>query len=152
MHWLRHPHRTSARRPCLRKVPNYVDYLLPFQLLFRDIDLCEIPSYHKEFISNRLRDCAFTSFRDSSKINENNLSKKKHLALKDIIKNRDFVIQKADRSNTVVILNKNDYISKTKAICLNFRSYPLTKTKFWIILYIWKTVLLMFLKSLRTKR
>ena len=73
---------------------NYVDYLLPFELLFRNIDLCEIPSYDKEFIRSRLRDCAFTSFRDSSKINEHNLSKKEHLALKDLIKNRDLVIQK----------------------------------------------------------
>ena len=39
-----------------------------------------------------------------------------HLALKDLIKNRDLVIQKADKGNTVVILNKNDYISKMKVI------------------------------------
>ena len=37
---------------------------------------------------SRLRDCAFTSFRDSGKINEDNLSKEEHLALKDLIKNR----------------------------------------------------------------
>ena len=95
---------------------NYADYLLPFELLFRDIDLCEIPSYDKEFIRSRLRDCAITSFRDSDKINENNLSKKEHLALKNLVKNRDLIIQKAHKGNTVVILNKNDYISKIKVI------------------------------------
>ena len=95
---------------------NYADYLLPFELLFRDIDLCDVPSYDKEFIRSRLRDCAFTYFRDSSKIHENNLSKEEHLALKDLIKNRDLVIQKADKGNTVVILNKNDYISRMKVI------------------------------------
>ena len=63
---------------------------------------------------SRLRDCTFTYFRDSSKINENNLSKEEHLALKDLIKNRDLVIQKADKGNTLVILNKNDYISRMK--------------------------------------
>ena len=71
---------------------NYADYLLPFELLFRNIDLCEIPSYDKEFIRSRLNDCAITSFRDSGKINENNLSKKEHLALKYLIKNRDLII------------------------------------------------------------
>ena len=61
---------------------NYADYLLPFELLFRHIDLCEIPSYDKEFICSRLTDCAFASFRDSSKINENNLSKEEHFGFK----------------------------------------------------------------------
>ena len=57
----------------------------------------------------------------------NNLSKEKHLALKDLIKNRDFVIQKADKCNTVVILNKNDYISEMKVILINSSiHYPLT--------------------------
>ena len=55
-------------------------------------------------------------FRDSGKVNENNLSKKKHLALKNLIKNRDLIIQKADKGNTVVTLNKNNYISKIKVI------------------------------------
>ena len=41
---------------------------------------------------------------------------KEHLALKDLIKNRDLAIQKADKGNTVVILNKNDYISEMKVI------------------------------------
>ena len=78
-------------------------------------------------------DCAITSFRDSGQINENNFSKKEHLALENLIKNRDLIIQKTDKSHTVVILNKNDYISKIKVILsdrLNFRNYPLTKTKF----------------------
>ena len=26
---------------------NYADYLLPCELLFRDIDLCDVPSYDK---------------------------------------------------------------------------------------------------------
>ena len=42
---------------------NYADYALLFELLFRDIDLREIPSYAKEFIRSRLRDCGFPSFK-----------------------------------------------------------------------------------------
>ena len=59
---------------------------------------------------------AFTSFRDSGKIIENNLSEEEHLTLEDLIKNRDLIIQKADKGNIVVILNENNYISKTKEI------------------------------------
>ena len=62
-------------RKILPKNVNHADYLLPFELLFRDIDFCDVPSYDKEFILSRLRDCPFTYFRDSSKIYENNLSK-----------------------------------------------------------------------------
>ena len=36
--------------------------------------------------------------------------------LRDLIKNRDLVLQRADKGNTVVILNKNDYISQFKVI------------------------------------
>ena len=39
---------------------NYADYLLPFELLFRDIGLYDVPSYDKEFIRSTLRDCPFT--------------------------------------------------------------------------------------------
>ena len=85
--------------------------------------MCEVPSYDKEFILSRLRDFAFTSFRDSSKINENNLSREEHLALKELIKNRDLAIQKADKGNTVVILSKNDYISKMEVIFSNLSKF-----------------------------
>ena len=81
----------------------YADYLLPFELLFRDTDLCEVPNYGKKIIHSRLRDCVFTSY--------NNLSKENYLTLKHLIINRDLVIQKADKGNTLFILNKNDYIS-----------------------------------------
>ena len=36
------------------------------------------------------------------------------MALKDLIKNRDLVIQIADKDNAVIILNKHDYISTMK--------------------------------------
>ena len=69
-----------------------------------------------KFIRSRLRNCAITSFKDSGKIIENNLSKKEHLTLKNLIKNRDLIIQNVDKGNTVVVLNKNDYISQIKVI------------------------------------
>ena len=87
---------------------NYADYLLPFELLFRDIDLLDIPRTDREFIQGRLRDCAFTSCRDVCKNIDRNLSKAEHFALNNLVKNKDLVIQKADKGNTVVILNKNN--------------------------------------------
>ena len=95
---------------------NYADYLLPFELLFRDIDLLDIPRTDRDFIQGRLRDCAFTSYRDVGKNIDRNLSKEEHFAFKYLVKNKDLIIQEADKGNTVVILNKNDYNLKMKKI------------------------------------
>ena len=95
---------------------NYADYMLPFELLFRDIDLLDIPRTDRDFIQGRLRDCAFTSYRDVDKNIDRNLSKEEHFALNTLVKNKDLIIQKADKGNTVVILNKKDYNLKMKKI------------------------------------
>ena len=79
------------------------------------IDLLDIPRTDRDFIQGRLRDCAFTSYRDVGKNIDRNLSKE-HFALKNLVKNKDLVIQEADKGNTVVILNKNDYSLKMKKI------------------------------------
>ena len=115
--------------------------------------MCDVPSYDKEFIRSRLRDCAFTCFRDS--IYENDLSKEEHLALKDLIKNKDLDIEKADKDNTVVILNKNDYISRMNVILNDsskFQKLSIDQNKVLNHIVHWKTGLSMYLKSLRRKR
>ena len=95
---------------------NYGDYLLPFELLFRGINLLDIPRTDRDFIQGRLRDCAFKSYRDMDKNIDRNLSKEEHFALKNLVKNKDLIIQEAGKGNTVVILNKNDYNLKMKKI------------------------------------
>ena len=80
---------------------NYANYMLSFELLFRDIDLLDI--------QGRLRDFAFTSYRDAGKNAGKSLSKDEQFVLSTLIKNKDLVIQKAYKVNTVVILNKKDY-------------------------------------------
>ena len=39
----------------------YDDYMLPFELLYRDVHSLEVSNLDKEFIKSRLRDCAFSS-------------------------------------------------------------------------------------------
>ena len=115
------------------KSSNYVDYLLPFELLFRDIDLLDIPRTDRDFIQGRLRDCAFTSYRDVGKNIDRNLSKEEHFALKNLVKNKHLVIQKAGKANTVVILNKNDYnliMKKILSDTSKFQKLSIDKTKF----------------------
>ena len=52
----------------------------------------------------------------TSKFMEKNLPKAEFDALKSLIRNKELIIQKADKGNTVVLLNRKDYISKMKLI------------------------------------
>ena len=81
-------------------------------MLFRDINSLEVSNLNKECVKSRLPDSAYTSFKQVSKISEKNLSKEEVKALNNLVRNKDIVIQKADKGNNIVILNRSDYISK----------------------------------------
>ena len=100
---------------------NYADFMLPFELLYRDVDSLKVSNLDKEFIKSRLRDSAFSSYKDTGKTVEKNLPKKEFDALKILLKNKDIIVQKVDKGNTVVILNRKDYVCKMKNI-LNDKS------------------------------
>ena len=87
-----------------------------YQLLNYCLRILICVRFHRTY--SRLRDCALTSLRVSGKINENNLLKEEHLSLKDLMKNINLITQNADKGNTVVVLNENDYISKMKVILI----------------------------------
>ena len=57
-------------------------------------------------IKGRLRDSAFSSYMDTGKTFEKNLPKGEFDALKILRKNIDIIIQKTDKSNTAVILDR----------------------------------------------
>ena len=44
------------------KTLEYADYVLPFELLYRDIDNLDITTEKKEVLKTRIKDCAFSSF------------------------------------------------------------------------------------------
>ena len=84
--------------------------MLPFELLYRDVDSLKVSNLEKELIKSRLRDFAFLSYKDTGKALEKNLPKEEFDALKVLLKNKDFIVQKADKGNTIVILNRKDYV------------------------------------------
>ena len=55
---------------------------------------------------------AFSSYDNYSFWDELNISKEEHLALKRLSTNNDLIIQKSDKGNSVVLLNRNDYIKR----------------------------------------
>ena len=79
---------------------NYADFLLPFKLLYRDVDSLEVSNLDKELIKSRFRDSAFSSNKDTGKTLEKNLPKEEFDALKILLKNMDIIVQKVDEGNS----------------------------------------------------
>ena len=76
---------------------NYADYMIPFELLYRDVDSSEVFNLDKEFIKSRFRYSAFSSDKDTSRTFEKNLPKVEFDVSKVLLKNKDIIIQKADK-------------------------------------------------------
>ena len=94
---------------------NYGDYCASFELLFRDIKKNANLSLHNlDVVKTKLKDVALSSFEDHNKLPNrySNLSKKEFEVLKNLSKNANLVIQKSDKGNAVVILNREDYIER----------------------------------------
>ena len=51
--------------------------------------------------------------------NELNISKEEFLALKGLSGNKDIILQKADKGNSVVLVNKADYTKRMKELLLD---------------------------------
>ena len=95
----------------------YADYILPFELLFRDIKTNDLTTSQSSSIKSKLLDIAFTSnnfFERKRPVS--NLSEAELNALENLTKKKKLVIQKVDKGNTVVIINKNDNKTKMKDI------------------------------------
>ena len=92
-----------------RKRLDYADHMLPFELLFRDTNKSEMPNEGKEFIKTRLKNCAFTSFWSYNCNSEINLTKYERLVLNKLSNNKNIIIQKSDKGNSVGLLDKDKY-------------------------------------------
>ena len=95
----------------------YVDFMLPFELFFRDIKYTDLSIPQTKAVKSKILDTGFSSF-DSFNNNKmrSNLSKEELKALHNLCKQKHLVIQKADKGNTVVVTEKNAYINKMKDI------------------------------------
>ena len=81
----------------------YADYMVSFELLFRDITTTNLSNIQNETIKSKLRDTAFSSLTSFDKNKpKNNLTKAELHALNSLKQNNDIIIQKADKGNTVV--------------------------------------------------
>ena len=78
----------------------YADYMLPFELLFRDIKTNDLTTSQRSSIKSKLLDTAFTSYNFfKRKRPVSNLSEAELSALENLTKNKNLLIQKTDKGN-----------------------------------------------------
>ena len=89
------------------------DFLLPFELLYCDIQNLDVTDQKKQLLKARIKDSALSSF---SSYNKNsaalNLTKEEFASLKSLSKNDSLIIQKSDKGNSITIIDKDDYLQK----------------------------------------
>ena len=86
--------------------------MLPFELLFRNINKNGMLNEDKEFLKTRLKDSAFISFRSYNYNSDINLTKNGGLVLNNLSNNKNIIIQKSDKGNSVVLLDKDKYLQE----------------------------------------
>ena len=92
---------------------NYADYLVHFELFYRDIRHLEIFSDKDlDFVKTKTKETVLFSFRQYNKNPLQNLSQEELAALTNLSKNKDIVIQKSDKGNSVVIVDEDIYIKR----------------------------------------
>ena len=96
----------------------YCDYILPFELLFRDIKRETVSNDMLNHLQAKVKDIGLSSLRYYNKADHkfDNLTKEEYQSFLKLSQNNEIIIQKADKGNTVVILDRNSYISKIEEL------------------------------------
>ena len=97
----------------LPKKVNHADYLVKFELFYRGIHNLQVLSTEDlDFIKTKTKDIALSSFRTYNNNVPQHLSKGEFDALKNLSQNKQIVIQKSDKGNSIVIVDRVKYIEK----------------------------------------
>ena len=101
----------------------YADYLVHFELFYRDIRKLEILSNEDlDFLKTKTKETALSSSRQYNKNPQQNLSKEE-LATLNLSKNKNIVIQKSEKGNSVVIVDKDIYIKRMENLLSDQRKF-----------------------------
>ena len=109
---------------------SYSGYLVNFQFLYRSIDNLKILSGDNlAYIKTKIKDLALASFRNYTANIPQHLSNKEFEALNNLSANCNLIIQKADKGNSVVLVEKNVYIKHIEKILDDATKFEKVKIK-----------------------
>ena len=134
----------------------YSKFLLPFELLFRDIKANIESSVDLASAKARLQDTAFTSYTGFNKDNSppSNISKDEFESLCKLKNENNLVIQKADKGNTIVILDRDSYLKSVETLLTGsskFKNIPVRPDKDLNYIISFKKRITELLKKLKNK-
>ena len=102
----------------------YSEYLVDYELFFRDTLSLETSYLDRELLKSRLTNLAFLSFKTyNSSRRPNNLTHDEFESLLKLSKNKNVVIQKSDKGNSVVLIDKIVYTNGIKKLLDNPRQF-----------------------------
>ena len=109
----------------------YADYLLNFELFFRDIcKLGILSNENLEFLKIKIEDVALSSLRYFNLNVPQHLSDSEFQALKNLSRlKKEVIIQKSDKGNSVVLVNKSDYIRHIEGILKDVNKFEKVSLK-----------------------
>ena len=109
---------------------SYSDYLINFELFYRSIDnLKNLSSDNLDFKKTRIKDTALTSFHNYNANVPQHLSNEEFEVLKTLPKNCNLVIQKADKGNSIVIVEKDVYLRHMETIISDHNKFEKVSIK-----------------------
>ena len=93
------------------------NYLLPFELLYRDVYDIDNKAESLLHLKSKIKDVGL-SYRIYNKKDHRyeNLSQEEYDAFINLSNNKNIIIQKADKGNTVVIIDRANYIKEMEKI------------------------------------
>ena len=109
----------------------YADNLLNFGLFFRDICKLDILSNENlEFLKTKIKDVALSSLRYFNLNVPQHLSDSEFQALKNLSRlNKEVIIQKSEKGNSVILVNKSDYIRHIEGILKDVNKFEKVSLK-----------------------
>ena len=106
------------------------NYLTPFELLYKEVKGNSILARHElDLLKVDMKKIAYSSFKKYNFLKELNLCREEYQALKNLSSNKDIVIQKSDKGNSVVIVNRDDYIKKMQEMVDDESKFEKVKVK-----------------------
>ena len=94
----------------------------------------------------------FSSFGNFKFKDELNITPDELKALKDLSSRKDILIQKADKGNSIVVLNKRDYVKRMAKMLLDIDKFKKMNVKPWKklnLLLKYEDKLVSFLKGIK---
>ena len=90
---------------------NFADNMTPFEFLYKVVKDSDVSHHDLDILKVDLKKVAFSSFKRYNFLKEINLSQPEFQALKKLKSNRDIVISKSDKGNSVQIIFNDLLIS-----------------------------------------